>query len=321
MRARTKAVLKRNLTAYAFLSPNIAFFLVFTLVPVFFAALISFYDWDLLREPIWISLQNYRDLLGWSVQNDNGGAAVRGASLFGTLRGLEPNDILFWRYLGNTIFFMIGIPFNIVLSLMVAMLVNQKLRGMIFFRTVFFLPVVASLIACSILWRWIYNPEFGILNYALNALRVPTFRWLSDPNLVKPAIIAMQIWKGFGYNMLLYLAGLQGIPERYYDAAAVDGARWFQRFWHITLPMLSATTFFIVIMSVIQGFQVFGAVYIMTKGGPSGASTPLVYYIYSYGFQWFRMGYASAIAWVLFILTATFTWIQWRYGERKVYYE
>jgi multiple sugar transport system permease protein len=165
-----------------------------------------------------------------------------------------------------------------------------------------------------------YNAEFGIVNSALSMLHLPTARWLTNRHLVKPAIIVMLVWKTFGYNMVLYLAALQSVPQQYYDAAAVDGVNWSRRFWHITLPMVSPTTFFIVVISVIQSFQVFGAVFIMTKGGPSGASTPLVYYIYDYGFQRFRMGYASSIAWVLFTLTACFTWIQWRYGERRIHY-
>lgn len=319
LRRKTRAAVNRHLTALAFLAPSITGFLAFILIPVIASAVISFYDWDVLRDPVPIGLQNYRDLLGWHSGPDAlAGTPQEGVLSF--LRNLELNDPQFWNYLGNTFFFMLAIPFNVVLSLLVAMLVNQKLRGMVFFRAVYFLPVVASLIACSILWRWMYNAEFGIVNSGLGMLHLPTAKWLTNPHLVKPAIIVMLVWKTFGYNMVLYLAALQSVPQQYYDAAAVDGANWPRRFWHITLPMVSPTTFFIVVISVIQSFQVFGAVFIMTKGGPSGASTPLVYYIYDYGFQRFRMGYASSIAWVLFTLTACFTWIQWRYGERRIHY-
>ncbi len=311
---------EETLAAYAFLVPNVLVFVVFLLIPIVFSVVISLHDWDLLQEPVWVGLSNYRELLGRTTRHDTAEQATGIVSQLAFWRRFEANDLRFWRYLGNTFYFMLGIPINIALSLCVALLVNQKLRGIVIFRTIFFLPVMASLVACALLWQWIYNSDYGILNVTLSRFHLPTPQWLSNPHWVKPAIILMGIWKNFGYNMLLYLAGLQGIPQDYYDAASVDGAGSIRKFWHITLPSLSPTTFFILIISVISGFRVFGAVYVMTKGGPSGASTPLVYYIYSNGFQWFRMGYASAVAWVLFALTLSFTFVQWRYGGRRVHY-
>ncbi len=228
-------------------------------------------------------------------------------------------DKLFWKYFGNTLFFMMGIPVGMTVSLCLALLMNNKLKGIVVFRTIYFMPVVSSMVAVALLWRWIYNPDFGLLNSFLRTIgfRSPP-QWLSSTTWAKPAVMIMQIWKGAGYNMLLYLAALQGIPEQLYEAAEIDGANAWQKFWHVTFPMLAPTNFFIVIMSIIGGFQIFGALYVMTGGGPAGSTTTIVYYIYNNAFQWFKMGYASSISWFLFSIIFIVTLINWKYGSKQV---
>lgn len=219
----------------------------------------------------------------------------------------------FWYFLYNTVFFMIGIPIGMAVSLLFAVLVNQKLRGIVFFRTIYFLPVISSLIAVAIVWRWIFNSEYGLLNNLLLTLGftdVPN--WLNSTFWAKPALIIMGVWQGAGYNMLLYLAALQGIPDSLYEAASIDGASAWQRFRYITWPSLSFVNFFVVTMSIISGFQAFGGQYIMTQGGPLNSTMTIVYYIYNNAFKWFRMGYASAIAWFLFLMMFAVTYVNLR---------
>jgi len=199
-----------------------------------------------------------------------------------------------------------------------ALLVNQKLKGIVIFRTIYFMPVVSSMVAVALLWRWLYNPDFGLINSFLRILGIknPPL-WLASTTWAKPAIMLMWIWRGAGYNMLLYLAALQGIPEQLYEAASIDGANGWQKFWHITLPTLAPTNFFIIVMSIIGGFQAFGEIYVMTGGGPAGSTTTIVYYIYNNAFLWYKMGYAAAISWFLFVIIFTATLIQWKYGKEQ----
>ncbi|MEW6040664.1 MAG: sugar ABC transporter permease [Elusimicrobiota bacterium] len=291
-----KKSIRENLTGYGFLLPNITGFLTFVFLPVFASMVLSFFEWDIFNPPEFTGISNYVALI---------------------------KDTYFWKFLGNTLFFMISIPLGMAVSLLMAVQMNQKLRGIVFFRTVYFLPVVSSMVACALLWRWIYNPDFGLLNGFLKMLGVvnpPT--WLSSTAYAKPAIILMLIWKGAGYNMLLYLAALQSIPDSVYEAAGVDGAGTFHKFLFITVPLLGPTHFFILIMSVIGVFQMFGEIFIMTGGGPAGATTTIIYYIYNNAFQWFKMGYASAISWVLFAMMFAVTLIQWKYfsGMRESVY-
>ncbi len=293
-RLRAKAIMKDNLTGYAFLAPNITGFLIFTLFPVLASLLLAFSKWDILTPMKFVGIKNFITLF---------------------------QDKLFWKYFLNTLFFMLGIPIGMAVSLSLALLVNQKMKRMVIFRTIFFLPVVSSMVAVALLWRWIYNPDFGLLNSFLRWIGISNPpQWLSSTVWAKPAIMIMWIWKGAGYNMLLYLAGLQGIPPQLYEAADIDGANGWQKFWNITWPMLGPTNFFIVIMSVIGGFQAFGEIYVMTGGGPAGSTTTIVYYIYNNAFQWFKMGYASSISWFLFILIFLVTLFQWKYAGNKVEY-
>ncbi len=282
------------MTAFSFLAPNIIGFLSFTLLPVLASFILAFSEWDILTPPKFVGIGNFITLL---------------------------QDKLFWKYFFNTVFFMLGIPFGMAVSLSLALLMNNKIKGVVVFRTVYFLPVVSSMVAVALLWRWIYNPDFGLLNSFLRwvGLNNPP-QWLSSKIWAKPAIMIMWIWKGAGYNMLLYLAALQGIPHELYEAASIDGASAWQRFWHITFPMLGPANFFIVIMGIIGGFQAFGEIYVMTGGGPAGSTTTIVYYIYNNAFQWFKMGYASSIAWFLFLIIFVATLLQWKYAGQKVDY-
>lgn len=284
------AKFKEYLPGYLFLSPNLVGFLIFVLLPVGASGILSFYSWDLFGIPKFVGLANYLQLL---------------------------RDARFWEYLLNTLFFLLGIVPGMLLALVLAVLLNQKIRGVVAFRTMYFLPVVSSMVAVALVWRWIYNPDFGLLNAGLKMIGIESPPdWLSDTRYSKPALLLVTIWKGLGYNMLLYLAALQAIPDFLYEAAEVDGASSWHKFIHITLPLLAPTHFFLLVMGIIGTFQMFGEIFVMTKGGPAGSTTTLVYYIYQYAFQWFQMGYASAISWVVFAFTFTAAMVQWKYLAR-----
>ncbi len=310
------------LQALPFLLPNLLGFLIFTFLPILACFGLSLTDyglspissWRQLSEQVhFVAAANFFRLLGWH----------------GEAGHLAANDSEFWRYLGNTLFLMLGIPLSIVGSLLLALLLNQRLRGITLFRTIYFLPTVSSAVAVVIVWKWIFHQqpnEIGLLNSMLMSLGVAhPPDWLGSLAWAKPAFIIMALWAGVGgYNCVLYLAGLQGIPEELYEAAALDGATAWTRLRHITWPLLSPTTFFVVTMSIIAGFQgsfLFAAAFLMTGGGPAGATTTLMLYIYNYAVAWHQLGYASSIACVLFLLVFSFTLLNWRYGQRLVHYE
>jgi len=297
----SKASRQETIAAFLFLLPNILGFFIFTTGPVLASLGISLVSWNLLTPPNWLGLNNYLVLI---------------------------SDQDFWKSVWATLYYTLGgVPLGIVLSLLLAVALNQKIRGIGIYRTIYFIPVVSSMVAVSLMWRWMYNPTAGILNYVLSEifefLRLPITPpdWLQSTTWAMPAIIIMSVWKGLGYNMVIYLAGLQGIPTSLYEAAEMDGANGLNKFFNITLPLLTPTTFFVLIMSLIGSFQVFEQAYIMTNGGPARATITTVYYIYQNGFQWFKMGYASAVAWVLFAAIMIITVVQWRYQDRWVFYE
>ncbi len=230
-------------------------------------------------------------------------------------------DPIFWKVLGNTIYYsLVQVPLNVVVALALATALNMRLRGVVIYRTLYFVPVVSSIIAVAIVWRWMYDADWGILNWLISFVGIPKQNWLFDPKLAMPSVIAMNVWKNMGYNMVLFLAGLQGIPDVYYEAAKIDGARGWQLFRHITLPLLSPVMLFVLVISVINSFQVFGAIYIMTKGGPLDATNVLVYHLYFKGFQDLQMGYAAALAWVLFAFLFVITIVQTRFARSWVHY-
>lgn len=222
------------------------------------------------------------------------------------------NDPLFWTSLKNTLYFVIvGGPLSIAVSLAAALLINSKLvRFKSFFRLVYFIPVVTTLVAVSVLWRFIYHPRFGILNYFLGFIGIHGIDWLGNPKWAMPAIILMAIWKNFGYNMIIFIAGLQNIPEDLYEAASLEGASAWNQFKNITLPMLAPTTLFVGIITMIGYFQLFAEPYIMTQGGPLNSTLSIVLYMYQEGFRWWNMGYSAALAFILFFIILVVSLIQ-----------
>jgi multiple sugar transport system permease protein len=229
-------------------------------------------------------------------------------------------DRAFWNALKNTAIYSLYVPVGMAVSLAVALMMNQKIRGVNFLRTLFFLPSVSSFVAIALVWQWMYHPQFGLTNYLLSWLGLPPLNWLRDPSTALFAIMLMSIWMGIGYQMVIFLAGLQNIPSEFYEAALTDGANAWQRFWKITLPLLMPTTFFILVTSLIGSFQVFAFVYVMTEGGPLHSTDVVVYHIYQNAWEYLKMGYASAMSWVFFLIIMAATWIQFKLLGKKMQY-
>lgn len=211
-------------------------------------------------------------------------------------------------------------PSVIVISLGIAIILNKNIKGRMFFRAAYFVPVVSSWVAVSLIWKWLFNPSFGIINYVLSLVGISGPAWLHDPQFAMIAIIITSVWKDIGFLMVMFLAGLQNIPDTYYEAASIDGASSFRKFWNITVPLLAPTTFFVLIISLINSFQVFDQVMIMTGGGPAGTTTVLVQQIYNHAFRYYEMGYASAMSWFLFVIIFVITAVQMKLQKRWVDY-
>ncbi|MNO29966.1 Lactose transport system permease protein LacF [compost metagenome] len=284
---------QRTLAGYLFISPQLIGLLVFSLFPVVYAFVLSFMNWD-----------------GFGVRSFVGAANF--------VNQFHNPD--FWIAIKNTVYYMIlVIPSSICLSLLLAVGLN-KVSGKELYRVFYFMPVVTSSVSIGVIWMWILNGDFGILNLLLSHIGINGPDWLTDTNWVIPSIAMLSIWWGLGNNMIIFLAGLQGISRSYYEAAEIDGASRFKQFLNITLPLLSPTTFFIAIMSVIGSFQVFDQAFVMTNGGPAKASYTLVYHIYQQGFIDFKMGQSAASAMILFVIILIFTLIQFRMSKRWVHY-
>ncbi|MFE5408955.1 carbohydrate ABC transporter permease [Microbacterium sp. NPDC056569] len=287
---RSRLHRREHRVALALVAIPVVGFLVFTGYPLVFSVYASFTKWNGLSEPAFNGIDNFVEMAG---------------------------DTYFWQSMGNTIFYMIGIPIGLILSLLLALALNRKMRGTTFFRTVYYVPVISSLAAVAILWQWAYNGDFGLVNQVLALFGVEGPNWLQNPDTVKPAIIIMAVWKGLGYSMLLYLAALQSVPRHLYEAAALDGAGAFQQFRHITVPMLNPVTFFLVVTSIIGGAQIFIEINIMTPtGGPEFSSASIVWYIWQKAFNYLQMGYATAMSVVLGLLVFVVTAIQFRLNRR-----
>jgi multiple sugar transport system permease protein len=278
--------------AYSFMAPALLALGMFFFAPILAAFVLSLTDFDIYalsdsRNTRWVGWQNYHDLL------------------------VRP---LFWQALGNTLYFVgIGGPLTVVVSLSAALLVNSKLtrfRGA--WRTIFFAPVVTTLVAVSVVWRYLYHTRYGILNYALGWLGLGPIDWLGNPRWAMLAIILLAVWKNFGYNMVIFVAGLQSIPDELYDAARIDGATSRQTLWNITLPLLAPTFLFVGVTTMIGYFQLFAEPYVMTQGGPLHSTYSVVMFMYEEGFRWWNVGFASAIAFVLFLVILAATAIQVR---------
>jgi multiple sugar transport system permease protein len=280
---------------YLFILAPLVGFTLFGIGPLLASAVLSFCDYNLLGAPRWTGLRNFAELAA---------------------------DERFRQSLQNTAFFLLGIPIGAGLSLALALALNRpgppRLRAA--FQACYFLPAVTSVVAVSLLWTWLYNPEFGWINALLRKVGVSGPAWLDDPQWVKPALILMGLWMGVGHSLLLYLAGLQGIPRTLLEAASLDGAGPAARFRYVVWPLLTPTTFFIVVMSVIGTLQMFGQVYLMTDGGPEFSSATTMYYLWQTAFRWNQMGYACAMAWVLGALVMAATTAQFRASRRWVYY-
>ena len=287
-----KLLYRESVWGFILLLPNLIGFLLFLLIPLVASFIFSFTKWDLMSPIQWVGFANYIELF---------------------------KDETFLKSLWNTIYYTLGtVPAGVIISLFLAIALNQRIKGIKIFRAAYFLPVIGSFVAAALVWSWMYNPEFGLLNYLLSVIGIKGPGWLTSLNWAMPSIILTTIWKGLGFNMLLFLAGLQGIPQSYYEAADIDGAKWFSKFLHITIPLLSHTTLFVVIISTINSFQGFDLIYMMTNGGPARSTSVLVFYLYQNAFKYFRMGYASAIAYVLFFLILIFALIQFWLQKKRV---
>lgn len=293
--SRVLKEMRKEWTAYLFLSPGLLLFCIFVIFSVGFSFYLSFHKWDILQpQKPWVGLENYKDLIG---------------------------DKRFRQALWVTTYYTaVSVPVTLASGLLVALLLNNRLRARGLFRTLYYLPVVTPLVVAAIIWKWVYNSDYGLLNYYLMKLNIidKPLLWLADKNLAMPSVILVSVWKGAGGAMVIFLAGLQAIPQEYYDAAKVDGASAFQRLRHITVPLLRPTTFFLLIISLIGAFQEFTLPFVMTNGGPLRRTTTVGYYLYQTGFKQFNMGYAAAMAYALFAIMFLFTLLQWRYFRREV---
>jgi multiple sugar transport system permease protein len=294
----------RQLEGYLFLLPSLAGFLIFTAIPVLASLGLSFVRWNLINPPVFAGLSNYSEIL--------------------------TRDPIFGQAFGNTIYFTVTIvPLQLAAGLAVALALNRALRGMAFYRLIYFMPVVTSVVAAALVFQWMFNRDFGIISAVFWKLAESTGLplappdWLSSTAWAKPTIVVLTVWKNMGFTMVIYLAGLQAVPEELYDAAKVDGAGGWQRFRSITLPLVSPTTFFLLVIQMIGAFQLFSEPFVMTRGqgGPAHATKTLVFYIWESAFKFSQMGKASAIAWVLFAFIFACTLAQNYLQRRWVHYE
>lgn len=281
-------------TGILFVAVPMLLFLIFAVAPMLYACVLSFTEFKFTRPVVWIGTANLEYLL---------------------------QDRVFKIALRNTAIYTAGVvPTGIALSLTVALLMNQKIRGIVAYRAAYYLPVITSTVASAVVWMWMFATDVGVLNALLEALGLPGQRWLMDTRLALPSVMFMSVWRSLGYSMIIYLAALQGIPEHLYEAAEIDGAGASRRFWGITLPLLKSTTFFIFVTSVIDSFQVFGSIYVMTQGGPGYATTTIVHQIYLNAFKYQRMGYGAAQALVLFIIIFVLSMVNWFFLRSDVEY-
>ncbi|MBI3765191.1 MAG: extracellular solute-binding protein [Ignavibacteriales bacterium] len=281
-------------TALTFIAPSLLHLTIFILTPIAFAAYLSVHQWDLVvPDQPFVGMANFNEMFG---------------------------DPTFWNALKNTLVYSLNVPIGMTVALVVALMMHQRLKGVGFLRTLYFLPSVTSFVAIALVWMWIYHPSFGAANFILRVGGLPPMQWLNSVQTSMFAIIIFSVWLALGYQMVIFLAGLQSIPEELYDAARIDGASGWQRFRHITLPLLKPTTFFIFVTSLIGSFQVFTSIYVMTAGGPVRSTDVIVYHIYQTAWEQLRMGYASAMSWVLFVIIMIATWIQFKFMGEEIEY-
>ncbi|MCL6465750.1 MAG: sugar ABC transporter permease [candidate division WOR-3 bacterium] len=315
----TRPKYRNLLKALLYLAPALLILLVFRIFPIFLSIRMSLYDWGMAGPRAFVGLGNYIAVL---------------------------KDPLFWKSLLNTGWYVLfEVPATLLLSLFIALLLNQRIRGLSIYRTIYYLPVVTSIVAVSVIWKWIFHPDRGVLNYLLSLIGITNIRWLQDPrglfelifgsaaahwpyalrgpSVALCSLVLMGIWKALGYNIVIFLAGLQNIPQTYYEAARIDGASRFKTFWKITLPLLSPTTYYVLIMSSIAAFETFAQVWIMTgppPGGPLHTTKVVMYYFYENAFELWRLGYGAAIAFIAFLIILGLTILQRVLLEKRVHY-
>ena len=285
---------RRTITGYLFIMPFILGFLIWFLIPALTAVWLSLHRWNLISPPEFVGIENFARL---------------------------GSDKLFWQSLKvTTNYTLVSVPLSLVLGFFLALLMNTKVRGIAIFRTVYYLPSIVPAVAAAVLWAWILNTEFGLLNAVLHYFGIPRVAWLQDPDWALPALILMSLW-GLGGSMVIYLAGLQGIPESFYEAAKLDGAGRWAQLRYVTVPLMSPIIFFNLIIGIIASFQVFTAGFLITDGGPQNATLFYVLYLYRNGFRYLDMGYSATLAWVLFLIILVFTLLVFRYVGRGVHYD
>ncbi len=284
---------REALEGYLFLVPNFLAFLTFLLFPMVAAVYFAFTGYDLRWPPRFVFLQNFKVMF---------------------------TDNLFWQVFGQTFYWAFGtVPPTIIFALLLALLINRKMRGVLTYRMIYFVPHVTLSVAAAIVWLWVYHPEVGFFNLLLGKMGIEGPRWLLTRSTAMPSLILMGWWKGIGFAMLIFLAGLQGIPAELYEAATMDGANGRQKFFSITIPMLSPALFFVMVTSIIGAFQGFDVFYLMTRGGPANVTTTMVLHIYNNGFLYLKMGFASAMAMILFGTIMLFTVLQWGFAKNWVH--
>ncbi len=283
--------------AWIFLAPCLLGLIIFTYLPVFASLGLSFSYWNLLGTPRFIGLENYATVL---------------------------NDALFWKSFGTTCWFVAlsGI-LELAISLVLAVWLNRAVRGQSFFRTAYFLPFITPMVSVALVWGWLYDPSYGMFNWLLQQAHLigKPIPWLYDPQTALWAVIILRVWKDIGYNIVIFLAGLQAVPPSLYESANLDGASGWRTFWLVTLPMITPTLFFVGVMTLINGFQAFDSVYLLTQGGPEHSTELLVYWMFKNAFEFYKIGPASAIAYILFIVILLLTLVQWQLRKRWVLYE
>lgn len=293
---------KTLMQAAPFMLPSIVGMIVFSFLPIVISIVVSLTDWNGLDK---LNAQTLGERL---CGLENYGAILR--------------SVEFWNVLGHTVYYIVlYIPLVLVMSLFIASILNRNMRGIGIFRVLYYIPVLTSWVAASLIWKWVLSPQYGVINQLLGYLGVRGPEWLTDKFWAMPAIVLASVWKDMGFYGLFLLSGLKAIDTGYYEAAQMDGAGKVRQFFSITLPLLTPSMFFCVIMALINAFQLFPQVQIMTEGGPNGATQVMVERIYTYGFKYFRMGYAAAYSWLLFVIIFVLTLVQMKLQKRWVYYE
>jgi multiple sugar transport system permease protein len=285
---------RRTIVGYIFIAPFMLGFVIWFLIPALISLWLAFQDWNMIQVPRFIGLDNFRSIV---------------------------SDKLFWQALKvTTIYTAVSVPLSLVLAFLLALLVNTKVRGIAVFRTIYYLPSFVPAVANAVLWAWILNSEFGLLNAFLHVFGIHKVLWLQDPDWALPALILMSLW-GLGGTMVIFLAGLQGIPNEFYEAAEIDGAGPWAKLWHVTIPLMSPVIFFNLVMGIIGTFQMFTAAYLITNGGPQNGTLFYVLYLWRVAFQYLRMGYGAALAWVLAFIIMGLTVFVFSGLGRWVHYE